>query len=105
MFNNRILGNVTGAIVNVDEYKVHETHDGRVDKTRSDMYLHFVDHRDNSIMEVSHVLRIIDENIEHLDSLFKVIKSIYMYNLNMLYMSHKKIILLNYDLLLGVQRT
>lgn len=40
------------------------------------MYLHFVDHRDNSIMEVSHVLRIIDENIEHLDSLFKVIQSI-----------------------------
>lgn len=73
MSNNRILGNVTGAIVNVDEYKIHETHDGRVDKTRSDMYLHFVDHRDNSIMEVSHVLRIIDENIEHLDSLFKVI--------------------------------
>lgn len=72
LFNNRILGNVTGAIVNVDEYKVHETHDGRVDKTRSDMYLHFVDHHDNSIMEVSHVLRIIDENIEHLDSLFKV---------------------------------
>ncbi|XP_060850417.1 cadherin-23-like [Rhopalosiphum padi] len=66
-----ILGNVTGAIVNVDEYKVHETHDGRVDKTRSDMYLHFVDHNDNSIMEVPHVLRIIDENIEHLDSLFK----------------------------------
>lgn len=73
LFVNRILGNVTGAIVNVDEYKVHETHDGRVDKTRSDMYLHFVDHRDNSIMEVPHVLRIIDENIEHLDSLFKVI--------------------------------
>lgn len=71
---DRILGNVTGAIVNVDEYKVHETQDGRVDKTRSDMYLHFVDHRDNSIMEVPHVLRIIDENIEHLDSLFKVIK-------------------------------
>lgn len=70
----RILGNVTGAIVNVDEYKVHETHDGRVDKTRSDMYLHFVDHRDNSIMEVPHVLRIIDDNIEHLDTLFKVIR-------------------------------
>ncbi|XP_050524905.1 cadherin-23 [Daktulosphaira vitifoliae] len=66
-----ILGNVTGAIVNVDEYKVHETNDGRVDKTRSDMYLHFVDHRDNSIMEVPHVLRVIDENIEHLDTLFK----------------------------------
>lgn len=76
MFNYRILGNVTGAIVNVDEYKVHETHDGRVDKTRSDMYLHFVDHRDNSIMEVSHVLRIIDENIEHLDTLFKVNKTV-----------------------------
>lgn len=67
-----VLGNVTGAIVNVDEVKVHETMDGRVDKTRSDLYLHFVDRNDNSIMEVNQVLRAIDQSIEHLDTLFKV---------------------------------
>ncbi|XP_054269612.1 cadherin-23-like [Macrosteles quadrilineatus] len=66
-----VLGNVTGAIVNVDEVKVHETMDGRVDKTRSDLYLHFVDRSDNSIMDVSKVLRMVDQSIEHLDSLFK----------------------------------
>lgn len=70
--NSSILGNVTSAIVNVDECKVHETKDGRVDKTRSDLYLHFVNPQDNSIMEVSNVLRLIDENIERLDDLFKV---------------------------------
>ncbi|XP_046672662.1 cadherin-23 isoform X2 [Homalodisca vitripennis] len=66
-----VLGNVTGAIVNVDEVKVHETMDGRVDKTRSDLYLHFVDRSDHSIMDVSRVLRVVDQSIEHLDSLFK----------------------------------
>lgn len=69
---NRVLGNVTGAIVNVDEYKVHENHDGSVDKTKTDLYLHFVNKRDNSIMEVGDVLRLVDQNIESLDSLFKV---------------------------------
>lgn len=67
-----ILGNVTGAMVNVDECKVHENKDGRVDKTRSDLYLHFVDPLDNSVMEVAQVLRLIDEHIEKLDNLFKV---------------------------------
>ena len=66
------MGNVTGAIVNVDEYKVHENHDGSVDKTKTDLYLHFVNKRDNSIMEVGDVLRLVDQNIESLDSLFKV---------------------------------
>ncbi|CAH0391322.1 unnamed protein product [Bemisia tabaci] len=66
-----VLGNVTGAIVNVDEYKIHETSDGRVDKTRSDMYLHFVSRKDNSVLEVEQVLHLIDLNIEKLDSLFK----------------------------------
>ncbi|KAJ1522204.1 hypothetical protein ONE63_002512 [Megalurothrips usitatus] len=66
-----VLGNVTGAIVNVDEYKVHENHDGSVDKTKTDLYLHFVNKRDNSIMEVGDVLRLVDQNIESLDTLFK----------------------------------
>ncbi|RZF38140.1 hypothetical protein LSTR_LSTR005501 [Laodelphax striatellus] len=66
-----ILGNVTGAIVNIDEMKVHETRDGRVDKTRSDLYMHFVNQTDHSIMEVNVVLRLIDQSIERLDTLFK----------------------------------
>ncbi|XP_067000515.2 cadherin-23 [Anabrus simplex] len=66
-----VLGNVTGAIVNVDEYKIHENQDGSVDKTKTDVYLHLVDRRDNSIMEVEDVLRLVDQNIELLDELFK----------------------------------
>ena len=58
--------------MNVDECKVHENKDGRVDKTRSDLYLHFVNPHDNTVMEVPNVLRLIDENIEKLDDLFKV---------------------------------
>ncbi|KAK0092521.1 hypothetical protein PV326_001229 [Microctonus aethiopoides] len=66
-----ILGNVTGAIVNVDEYKVHENDDGSVDRTRTDLYLHLVNRRDNSILDVSQVLELVDRNIEKLDNLFK----------------------------------
>ena len=69
---HRVLGNVTGAIVNVDEFKVHENQDGSVDKTKTDLYLHFVDRRDHSIMEVSRILNLVDQNIERLDKLFKV---------------------------------
>ncbi|XP_034949613.1 uncharacterized protein [Chelonus insularis] len=66
-----ILGNVTGAIVNVDEYKVHENQDGSVDRTRTDLYLHLVNRHDNSILDVSQVLELVDRNIEKLDTLFK----------------------------------
>ncbi|KZC14307.1 Cadherin-23 [Dufourea novaeangliae] len=65
------LGNVTGAIVNIDEYKTHENHDGSVDRTKTDLYLHLVNRRDNSILEVSEVLELVDRNIEKLDGLFK----------------------------------
>lgn len=68
----RVLGNVTGAIVNIDEFRVHANYDGTVDKTRTDLYLHLVDQRDNSILEVPDVLRLIDQNTEKLDALFKV---------------------------------
>lgn len=66
------LGNVTGAIVNVDDFRVHENHDGTVDKTKTDLYLHLVDRKDNSVLEVQQVLAMIDENVEYLDNLFKV---------------------------------
>ncbi|XP_059472366.1 cadherin-23 [Neocloeon triangulifer] len=66
-----VLGNVTGAIVNADDYKVHVNSDGTVDKTRTDLYLHLVDKRNNSIMDVAEALRRVDLNIEKLDALFK----------------------------------
>jgi hypothetical protein len=66
-----VLSNITGAIVNVDTYKFHETFDGNVDKRRTDLYLHFVNPKDNSIMEVKSVLTLIDKNSEYLDELYK----------------------------------
>lgn len=72
-----VLANITGAIVNIDEYKVHENEDGSVDRKKSDLYLHFVNRDDNSIMEVSTVLTLIDKNIEFLDKLFKEFNVLY----------------------------
>lgn len=63
---------MTGAIVNVDDFKIHENKDGSVDKTKTDLYVHLVDRKDNSILEVLDVLRMIDQNVEKLDGLFKV---------------------------------
>lgn len=63
---------MTSAIVNIDDFKIHENKDGTFDKTKTDLFLHLVDRRDNSILEVSDVLRLIDQNIEKLDGLFKV---------------------------------
>ncbi|XP_067619192.1 cadherin-23 [Eurosta solidaginis] len=65
------LSNVTGAIVNIDEIKVHENKDGSVDKTKTDLYMHLVVREDNSIYEVPEVLKLIDQHIEHLDDIFK----------------------------------
>lgn len=65
------MSNVTNAIVNIDNFKVHENKDGTVDRTKTDVYLHVVDKRDNSIIEVSDVIRMVDLNIDQLDGLFK----------------------------------
>ncbi|XP_022221011.2 cadherin-23 [Drosophila obscura] len=65
------LGNITESIVNIDEIKVHENKDGSVDKTKTDLYMHLVEREDNSIYEVSDVLKLIDSHIESLDELFK----------------------------------
>ncbi|KAI4457764.1 fat atypical cadherin-related [Holotrichia oblita] len=67
----QILGNVTGSTVNVDEFRVHVNQDGSIDKTRTDLYLHLVDRADHSILEVDEVLKLIDQNTEKLDTLFK----------------------------------
>ncbi|CAB0015650.1 unnamed protein product [Nesidiocoris tenuis] len=66
-----VLSNVTGSIANVDLFRVHESRDGRVDKTKTDLYMHFVDPKDHSVLEVQQVLSDIDHKIEHLDSIFK----------------------------------
>lgn len=50
---------------------MHENKDGTVDRTKTDLYLHLVSKKDNSIIEVSEVLRLVDQNIEQLDELFK----------------------------------
>lgn len=50
---------------------MHENQDGSVDRTKTDLYLHLVNRRDNSILEVSEVLELVDRNIEKLDNLFK----------------------------------
>lgn len=65
------FSNVTNSIVNIDYFKVHENKDGTVDRTKTDLYLHLVDKKDNSVIEVSEVLRLVDQNIEQLDELFK----------------------------------
>ena len=51
---------------------MHETVSGAVDRTKTDLYLHFVDRSDHSILDVDRVLALLDQNIETLDPLFKV---------------------------------
>ncbi|KAH7637786.1 cadherin-23-like protein [Dermatophagoides farinae] len=66
-----VLANITGALVNVDSYRFHEAEDGSVDQKKTDLYLHFVNRDDNSIMDVDNVLMLIDKNIDYLDDLYK----------------------------------
>nr|XP_027198229.1 cadherin-23-like [Dermatophagoides pteronyssinus] len=66
-----VLANITGALVNVDSYRFHEADDGTVDQKKTDLYLHFVNRDDNSIMDVDNVLMLIDKNIDYLDDLYK----------------------------------
>ena len=60
------LSNVTDAIVNVDAFEIHDN-----DATKTDVLLHFVDPRDNSVMDVKEILRMIDYRTEQLDPLFR----------------------------------
>jgi hypothetical protein len=47
-------------------FQVHEERDGSMDKTKTDVLLHFVDPRDNTVMEAGEVLRLIDHRTEEL---------------------------------------
>ena len=51
--------------------QVHENQDGTIDKTKTDVLLHFVNPLDNTIMEVQDVIRILDYRTEELDPFFK----------------------------------
>ncbi|TRY71883.1 hypothetical protein TCAL_08438 [Tigriopus californicus] len=67
----KVVSDVTGAIVNADGFKVHENSDGTVDKTKTDVLLHFVNPSDNSVLEVVDVLRLIDYRTEELVNIFR----------------------------------
>ena len=66
-----ILSKITQSIVNVDQIKVHENPDGSVDKTKTDVLLHFVNANDNTIIEALDVIQSLDYNTEQLDPFFK----------------------------------
>ena len=66
-----LLADITGSIVNVDQIKVHENPDGSVDKTKTDVLLHFVNGQDNTIVEAKDVIQTLDYNTEKLDPFFK----------------------------------
>ena len=66
-----VLGNATDSIVNVDHFRVHENYDGSIDKTKTDVLLHFVNPMDNTILEVADVLQTLDYKTSELDTFFK----------------------------------
>jgi len=57
--------------VNLDYFKVHGNNDGTVDKTKTDVFLHFVHPGNNTVMEVQDILRTIDYKTVELDPFFK----------------------------------
>ena len=66
------MSQATGAIVNVDHLKVHvNAADGSVDKTKTDILLHFVHPDNNTVMEVADTLKAIDLKAVELDAFFK----------------------------------
>ncbi|CAB3223205.1 unnamed protein product [Arctia plantaginis] len=65
------LARVTNSVVNIDDLRVHENKDGSVDNTKTDLYLHLVNREDHSVLDVEQVLKLVDQNIEYLDELFK----------------------------------
>ena len=66
-----VLSNATDAIVNVDQVRVHADPNGVMDKTKSDVFLHFVHPANNTVMEVEDILRTLDYKILELDPFFK----------------------------------
>ncbi|XP_070545455.1 LOW QUALITY PROTEIN: cadherin-23-like [Ptychodera flava] len=67
-----LISNVTGALIHVDDIQYHISDDSEVDFGKTDMLIHAVDPHTNTIMDVHHVIEIIDENYSRLENLFKV---------------------------------
>ncbi|QQP36224.1 Putative LOC100748423, partial [Caligus rogercresseyi] len=73
----QVLQSVTGALVNVDALLVHKDEQGLLDRTKTDVLLHFVDPESNSVFDVSRVLKVIDYKTEELDDIFKDFNVLY----------------------------
>ncbi|XP_077869641.1 LOW QUALITY PROTEIN: cadherin-23 [Saccoglossus kowalevskii] len=67
-----LIANITGALVHVDDIQYHISDTGGVDFKRTDMLIHAVDPNTNSIMDVHHIIELIDANYADLENFFKV---------------------------------
>ncbi|XP_077999586.1 cadherin-23-like [Glandiceps talaboti] len=67
-----LISNVTGALIHVDDIQYHISDSSDVDFGKTDMLIHAVDPHTNAIMDVTHVIQIIDENYASLVNLFKI---------------------------------
>ena len=65
------LESATASLVNVDHIRVHNNNDGTLDNTKTDIYLHFIHHENNTIMDVDEVLKSLDYKTVELDPFFK----------------------------------
>ncbi|XP_070398263.1 cadherin-23 isoform X1 [Nothobranchius furzeri] len=67
----KLLSNITGAIVNLDDIQFHVDKKGRVSYGQTDMLIHVVNNQTNTILSVDRVIQMIDDNKEQLRSLFR----------------------------------
>nr|XP_020454554.1 cadherin-23 isoform X2 [Monopterus albus] len=67
----KLLSNITGAIVNLDDIQFHVDQKGRVNYAQTDMLIHVVNNQTNTILDVQRVIQMIDENKEQLRNLFR----------------------------------
>uniref|UniRef100_A0A0K2V387 Putative LOC100748423 [Bombus impatiens] n=1 Tax=Lepeophtheirus salmonis TaxID=72036 RepID=A0A0K2V387_LEPSM len=72
-----MLHKVSGAVVNIDALLVHKDPDGILDQTKTDVFLHLVNPRDNIVLDVEKVLKLIDYKTEELDPVFKDFNVLY----------------------------
>ncbi|XP_061692923.1 cadherin-23 [Syngnathoides biaculeatus] len=67
----KLLSNITGAIVNLDDIQFHVDKKGRVNYAQTDVLIHVVNNQSNTIQDVERVIQLIDENKEQLRNLFR----------------------------------
>ncbi|KAM3862738.1 cadherin-23 [Diretmus argenteus] len=66
-----LLSNITGAIVNTDDFQFHVDKKGRVNFAQTDVLIHVINKHTNRILDVERVIQMIDENKEQLRNLFR----------------------------------